>query len=199
MGRYELEPGMDHDSPTGGRTAPALVASTADLMQTIIATARNAAVAVKLMCLRMCPLSAGCDYTRICCALNDDVGRAYQCADQRKSRSIKHKCLPVADKNVLAVIRLRDPQNAAQGLHAQSLTVANVEHFARLEVCRGVAVSSPDMHISSSGTLRRAFTGQKNASARISMLSRGRATDGELGSSNAVWAVQRARPSLSDS
>src|SRR6476620_8993627 len=55
MGRYELEPGMGHDSPAGGRTTPALVASTVDLMQTIIATARNTAVAVKLICLRMCP------------------------------------------------------------------------------------------------------------------------------------------------
>src|SRR5262249_43887847 len=68
------------------------------------------------------------------CALNDDVGRAYRCADQGKPRSIKHKRLPIADNNVLAIIRLCDPQNAAYGLHAQSLTIANVEHFARLEV-----------------------------------------------------------------
>ena len=40
---------------------------------------------------------------------------------------------------------------------------------------------------------------QKNASVRISMLSRGRALGGEVGSSNAVCAVQRARPSLSES
>src|SRR5262249_58192012 len=40
---------------------------------------------------------------------------------------------------------------------------------------------------------------QKNASVRISMLSRGRALGDEVGSSNAVWAVQRARPSLSES
>ena len=40
---------------------------------------------------------------------------------------------------------------------------------------------------------------QKNASVRISMLSRGLASGGEVGSSNAVWAVQRARPSLSES
>src|SRR5258708_24789971 len=40
---------------------------------------------------------------------------------------------------------------------------------------------------------------QKNASVRISMLSRGRAWGGEVGSSKAVCAVQRARPSFSDS
>ena len=40
---------------------------------------------------------------------------------------------------------------------------------------------------------------QKNASVRISMLSRGRALGGEVGSSKAVCAVQRARPSLSES
>ena len=46
---------------------------------------------------------------------------------------------------------------------------------------------------------RSSNSGQKNASVRISMLSRGRALGGEVGSSNAVWAVQRARPSLSES
>ena len=40
---------------------------------------------------------------------------------------------------------------------------------------------------------------QKNASVRISMLSRGRASGAEVGSWNAVWAVQRARPSASNS
>ena len=40
---------------------------------------------------------------------------------------------------------------------------------------------------------------QKNASVRISMLSRGRALGGEVGSSKAVWADQRARPSFSES
>src|SRR5580700_6332800 len=40
---------------------------------------------------------------------------------------------------------------------------------------------------------------QKNASVRISMLSRGRASGAEVGSWNAVWAVQRARPSSRDS
>src|SRR5262249_29613960 len=40
---------------------------------------------------------------------------------------------------------------------------------------------------------------QKNARVLISMLSRGLALGGEVGSSNAVWAVQRARPSLSES
>ena len=40
---------------------------------------------------------------------------------------------------------------------------------------------------------------QKNASVRISMLSRGRALGGEVGSSKAVWAVQRARPSFDES
>jgi hypothetical protein len=40
---------------------------------------------------------------------------------------------------------------------------------------------------------------QKNASVRISMLSRGRASGAEVGSWKAAWAVQRARPSASDS
>jgi len=40
---------------------------------------------------------------------------------------------------------------------------------------------------------------QKNANVRISMLSRGRALGGEVGSLKAVCAVQRARPSLSES
>src|SRR5262249_43207981 len=40
---------------------------------------------------------------------------------------------------------------------------------------------------------------QKNASVRISMLSRGRALGGEVGSSNAVCADQRARPSFAES
>src|SRR5262249_19528652 len=44
---------------------------------------------------------------------------------------------------------------------------------------------------------RRGF--YKNASVRISMLSRGRALGGEVGSSNAVWADQRARPSFAES
>src|SRR5678815_74152 len=41
--------------------------------------------------------------------------------------------------------------------------------------------------------------GQKNASVRISMLSRGRACGGAVGSLKAVCAVQRARPSRNDS
>src|SRR6266404_6296320 len=40
---------------------------------------------------------------------------------------------------------------------------------------------------------------QKNASVRISMLSRGRAWGGVVGSSKAVWAVNRARPSFRES
>jgi elongation factor P len=48
-------------------------------------------------------------------------------------------------------------------------------------------------------TARPGMTPQKNASVRISMLSRGRALGGEVGSSKAVCAVQRARPSLSAS
>jgi hypothetical protein len=44
-----------------------------------------------------------------------------------------------------------------------------------------------------------ASAAQKKASARISMLSRGRASGGVVGSSKAVWAVQRAQPCLCDS
>jgi hypothetical protein len=40
---------------------------------------------------------------------------------------------------------------------------------------------------------------QKNASVRISMLSRGSALGGEVGSRKAVWAVHRAEPSRSES
>jgi len=40
---------------------------------------------------------------------------------------------------------------------------------------------------------------QNSARVRISMLSRGRASGGEVGSSKAVWAVQRATPSLRES
>jgi len=40
---------------------------------------------------------------------------------------------------------------------------------------------------------------QKNAKARISMLSRGGAAGGEVGSSNEVWALKRERPSLDES
>ena len=43
-----------------------------------------------------------------------------------------------------------------------------------------------------------AITDQKNASVRISMLSRGRALGGEVGSSKAVCADQRARPSFAE-
>ncbi|RKE73798.1 hypothetical protein DFP91_1694 [Pseudorhodoplanes sinuspersici] len=43
------------------------------------------------------------------------------------------------------------------------------------------------------------YWNQKNASVRISMLSRGRAFGGALGSSKAVCALQRARPSFSES
>src|SRR5262249_8953106 len=39
----------------------------------------------------------------------------------------------------------------------------------------------------------------ENASVRISMRSPGRALGGEVGSSNAVWADQRARPSFAES
>src|SRR5713101_8967784 len=42
-------------------------------------------------------------------------------------------------------------------------------------------------------------SGQKKARVRISMLSRGRAWGGVAGSSKAVWAVNRARPSFSES
>jgi hypothetical protein len=58
----------------------------------------------------------------------------------------------------------------------------------------GVAAAKRWPSLSASG-----MGDQKNASVRISMLSRGRAFGGEVGSSNAVWAVQRARPSLSES
>ena len=43
---------------------------------------------------------------------------------------------------------------------------------------------------------RQSSVDQKNARVRISMLSRGRACGGVVGSSNAVCAVQRARPSF---
>src|SRR5262249_23648636 len=47
--------------------------------------------------------------------------------------------------------------------------------------------------------LVRRVVHQKNANVRISMLSRGRACGGEVGSSNAVCALQRARPSFIES
>ena len=55
--------------------------------------------------------------------------------------------------------------------------------------------------LAADGDLRKvaASRSQKNASVRISMLSRGRAFGGEVGSSKAVCALQRARPSFSES
>jgi hypothetical protein len=47
--------------------------------------------------------------------------------------------------------------------------------------------------------LNYSTTTAKNASVRTSILSRGRASGGVVGSSKALWAVRRARPSFSES
>ena len=53
--------------------------------------------------------------------------------------------------------------------------------------------------LASEGAANEQVVAQKNASVRISMLSRGRAPAGAVGSSNAVCAVKHARPSCKES
>ncbi len=81
---------------------------------------------------------------------------------------------------------------ACGGVVGSSNAVCFVARMER-SVMRGSAV--PDFAALHPGYIYD----QKNAMVRISMLSRGRACGGVVGSSNAVCAVQRARPSLSES
>ncbi len=103
--------------------------------------------------------------------------------------------------------RLRHPrlargraQEIRQGQSAPQLPVleavilvARIERSEIRERLRGID-AAPGLRIAQSG-----LQTQKNASVRISMLSRGRACGGVVGSSNAVCAVQRARPSFIES
>ncbi len=62
------------------------------------------------------------------------------------------------------------------------------------------ALATINLIVTSLVFLTKASPGlQKNASVRISILSRGSALGGEVGSRKAVWAVHRAPPSRSES
>src|SRR5271166_1213973 len=67
---------------------------------------------------------------------NHDIRWANRCADQRKSSPVQHERLSGTNDDVIRIVRLRDPQDAAQALHHEAFAVMDVEHLARLEMHR---------------------------------------------------------------
>ena len=73
------------------------------------------------------------------CGLNDDIRRADGRADKCEPRPVEDKRLAGMNDDIVGIIRLRDPQNAVEALHLETLPIMNMEDLMSFEMVPGCA------------------------------------------------------------